>query len=120
MHPSNYRLYFLLTTLKFLAPPLVLAAAFCAAYTIPNRSLRLLIHVFSVPLYWGVNVQLRRYHDRQAAHNLGAVLAPEVCGRWPGNIDIMLRFENPHVDYVVSRYADFVQPSGRHVHFTSI
>jgi hypothetical protein len=91
MYSSNYRLFFLLSVAKFLTPPLVLSVAICLAYGISRVGLRLLVWFFCVPLYWTVKVQYTRRLARRAAHQSDAVLAPEVKGRWPGNIDIMLR-----------------------------
>jgi len=96
MYSSNYRLFFLLSITKFLTPPLLLAVAICLTYGISNTRLRLLVWFFCIPFYWTVSVQYSRRLARRAARQSGAVLAPEVKGRWPGNIDIMLRLRRPH------------------------
>lgn len=91
MYSSNYRLFFLLCVTKFLVPPLILAAVICLVGGISTVGWRLFLWFSCVPLYWTAEVQYDRRMARRIAHQSGAVLAPEVKGRWPGNIDIMFR-----------------------------
>lgn len=87
----NYRLAFLFMALNFLVPPLVLAA-FISTLVTQIPSYRALIYIFAVPAYWTVKVQHDNYVKRRDAALMGAVLAPEVKGKWPGNLDLIFQY----------------------------
>lgn len=104
----DYRKRILLSLAKALIlPPLLTSFAFRIAcpslalwYYIPFAFL-------SIPL----SVVLRSHYtvwtqDRDAAR-LGAQPIPRVCGRWPGNLDVVLRMlKSFESDYVLQGFAD--------------
>ena len=85
---SNYRLVFLVMVLKFVVPPLAMAAVICriGSWT-PFPST--LVYVLAIPTYWTIRIQYDSYTKERDATRRGAVLAPEVNGRWIGNIDLI-------------------------------
>jgi hypothetical protein len=57
------------------------------------------IGLFQIPLYLGLavalitcRIQYDRFYQRRDATQRGAVLAPEIKGRWPGNLDILVKY----------------------------
>ncbi|KAF8749700.1 cytochrome p450 [Rhizoctonia solani] len=71
---------------------------------IPESKLLLsVLYVLAVPTFWGFrNVVRDRLREREAKR-LGARVVPRVKGKWPGNIDIMLKLvKSLHGSYVAS------------------
>ena len=110
----DYRKRILLSLSKALiVPPLVT----CLALRFACRSLSLWFYLplalLSVPL----TVVLRSHYtiwsqDREAAR-LGAQPIPRVCGRWPGNLDVVLRMlKSFESDYVLQGFADLFDEYG--------
>ena len=104
----DYRKRILLSFARALiAPPLLTSIALRFACHSLSLWFYLPLALLSIPL----SVVLRSHYtvwtqDRDAAR-FGAQTIPRVCGRWPGNLDIVLRllksFEN---DYVLQGFAD--------------
>lgn len=86
---GNYRIVFFLDLASFLAPPLLIATLI-QRLLLPNVGSFLLLAI-TIPFYWTAKIQYGQWYIRREAARLGAVLAPEVKGRWPGNIDVLLR-----------------------------
>lgn len=85
---KNYRVAFLVMVLRFVVPPLALAAI------VSNYVLRrspTLIYTVAIPVYWTARVQYTIFRKKQAAARLGVALAPEVQGKWIGNIDLIFK-----------------------------
>ncbi|KAF8331895.1 cytochrome P450 monooxygenase CYP63 [Cantharellus anzutake] len=75
--------------------------------------LRLVLYVVSCLGYWTVKVQYTRFkHSREAA-KLGAVLPPRMKGKWPGNVDIVLRsLDILREGYSTEHYQQFLDENG--------
>lgn len=88
----NYRVFFLVLTLNVLIPPLIFVALI-STFIINDldRVYRSIVYALAFPVYWTIRVQHDNYARKREAARLGAVLAPEVQGKWPGNIDLVLR-----------------------------
>ncbi|KAF8261166.1 cytochrome P450 [Lactarius quietus] len=108
----DYRRRILISLAKALVvPPLLTTLAL--RYTPCSLWLYLPLALFSIPL----SVLLRSYYtmwtqDREAAR-LGAQPIPRVCGRWPGNLDVVLRMlKSFESDYVLQGFADLFDEYG--------
>ncbi len=104
----DYRKRILLSLAKALiVPPLLTCLALRFAFRSLSLPYYLPLALLSVPL----TVVLRsRYstwsQDREAA-SLGAQPIVRVCGRWPGNLDVVLRLlKSFESDYVLQGFAD--------------
>lgn len=84
----NYRVAFLVMVLRFVVPPLVLAALI-SRYVL--RWHPILIYTSAIPVYWTIRVRYDTFQKKRAAARRGAVLAPEVKGKWIGNIDLIFK-----------------------------
>ena len=88
----NYRVYFLVQLLNVFVPPLALAAVLSIlVISDRDRIVHALIYALATPLYWTVAIRYDNNVRKREAARLGAVLAPEVKGKWPGNIDVLFR-----------------------------
>jgi hypothetical protein len=85
---KNYRVAFLVMVLRFVVPPLALAAL-VSSYVL--RGCTMLVYTTAIPVYWTVRLQYDIFQKRRAAARLGIVLAPEVKGKWIGNIDLIFK-----------------------------
>ncbi|KAJ6619477.1 cytochrome P450 monooxygenase pc-3 [Mycena sp. CBHHK59/15] len=47
----------------------------------------------SLPFYAALRINLRRLHHRREAAAIGARLAPNSYGKWPGNLDLLLEMQ---------------------------
>ncbi|QRW23885.1 cytochrome P450 family protein [Rhizoctonia solani] len=103
----RHRLVWLTSLARFIGyPAFALTAALRLARParIPESKLLLsVLYVLAVPTFWGFrNVVRDRLREREAKR-LGARVVPRVKGKWPGNIDIMLKLvKSLHGSYVAS------------------
>jgi hypothetical protein len=104
----DYRKRILFSLSKALIfPPLLTCLALRFACRSLSFWLYLPLAIISIPL----TVVLRSHYtvwsqDREAAR-LGAQPIPRVCGRWPGNLDVVLRMlKSFESDYVLQGFAD--------------
>ncbi|KAF8747683.1 cytochrome P450, partial [Rhizoctonia solani] len=103
----HHRLVWLTSLARFIGyPAFALTAALRLARParIPESKLLLsVLYVLAVPTFWGFrNVVRDRLREREAKR-LGARVVPRVKGKWPGNIDIMLKLvKSLHGSYVAS------------------
>lgn len=76
-----------------LAPPLTLAALI-TAFLIPNWGgfYRALVYACVVPVHWSIKGRYEDYMNTKEAARMGAVLAPQVKGKWPGGIDLIFKY----------------------------
>lgn len=90
--PTNYRLVMLQMTANFLGRPFVLAGLIWTLLLkqFPKYYFAAL-YVFAIPVYWTVQVQYQRFMQKRDAASRGAIMAPEINGKWPGNIDLMAK-----------------------------
>lgn len=88
--PTNYRLEVLKIITNFLGRPFVLAALtwVLVLEKFPKYCFAIL-YLLAIPLYWTVHVQFDRLKQRREAASRGAILAPEINGKWLGNIDLI-------------------------------
>ena len=89
----NYRVAFIINVLRFFGPPFVLAFALSHFTLHPLRQLHAaLLYAALIPAYWTVKINYDTQVKKADAKRHGAVLAPQVRGRWPGNLDIVIRY----------------------------
>lgn len=88
----NHRVFALVLILNILVPPLALAALTLFLINNRDRSYQILLYGLAVPVYWIIRVQYDNYDRKREATRLGAVLVPEVKGKWPGNLDLLFRY----------------------------
>lgn len=88
-HYANYRLLFLLMMLKAVVPPLAVAAVICRITPWGHPFYSVITYVLAIPMYWTLRIQYSLYAKQRDAARRGAILAPEVNGKWIGNIDLI-------------------------------
>lgn len=87
----NYRLWFLVLIAKFFLPPLLIARVISRTLSFTlNTPLSALLYVSTIFAVTTLKVQWTRFMHRRDAAQRGAVLAPVIKGKWPGNIDLLL------------------------------
>jgi hypothetical protein len=110
----DYRKRILISLARaILVPPLVTYLAFRVAWRSLSPWLSFPLALLSIP----VTICLRSYYtlwvqDREAAR-LGAQPITRVRGRWPGNLDVVLRLVKSFEDgYVLQGFADLFEEYG--------
>ena len=89
--PSNYLLNFLLTISRALIPSFLLGKALSIALPQLNGTLQFAtLYLLAWLAVTITRIQYIRYSQHREAARLGAVLAPELKGRWPGNLDLLM------------------------------
>lgn len=91
MHPANFRARLILDLFFALVVPSALLNVLLRLYTIH-------LGLWSIPVYslftlcWAISKgAYSSYRQRQIAEQLGARPVPCVVGKWPGNIDVLLK-----------------------------
>ncbi|CAE6433878.1 unnamed protein product, partial [Rhizoctonia solani] len=91
----NHRLVWLTSLARFIGyPACVLTAALRLAgpKRLVDSSLLLgALYVISVPIFWGFRNTIRDVMRAREAKRLGARIVPKVKGKWPGNIDLLIK-----------------------------
>ncbi|KAH8105405.1 cytochrome P450 [Cristinia sonorae] len=110
-HPfSRYRLRILQDFVRiFVFPILLLSLAF--------KATGIRLGLLAVPVHFAFIVLCAFARDwygqllqRQEAYKMGGRVVPQVKGKWPGNIDVMLRIKNAaHNDYLCQGFLDLFQ-----------
>lgn len=85
----HYRLVFLVMMLNVFAPPLAIAAVICRIAPWTHLSYSVFTYILAIPAYWTIRIQHGSYSKRCDAARKGAILVPEVKGKWIGNIDLV-------------------------------
>lgn len=93
LFPTNYRLAMLSMIANFFGRPLVFALLI-ATFLLPGYGLfsRILVYILCIPGYWSAQNQYNLWVKKREAAARGAVLAPEIKGKWIGNIDLMIQY----------------------------
>jgi hypothetical protein len=110
----DYRKRILLSLAKALILPPLLT---CIAFRIACPSLSVWYYLPFAFLNIQLAIVIRSHYsvwaqDREAAR-LGAQPIPRVCGRWPGNLDVVLRMlKSFESDYVLQGFADLFDEYG--------
>lgn len=86
---AHYRLIFFLLVWRTVLPPLLVAAVICRIAAWTYRPHIVLTYLLTYPAYWTIKIQYDLYERRRDAARKGAILVPEVNGRWIGNIDLI-------------------------------
>lgn len=86
---ANYRLVFLVMVLKAVVPPLAIAAIICKIASWRHSSYTILTYVLATPIHWTIRIQYDSYVKQRDAARRGAILVPEVKGKWIGNVDLI-------------------------------
>ena len=92
----SHRAAFAQRLVTFFVPPLFIAASLSRLVIHVNGynlspSSSFLLYFLAIPVFWTIKVQWDVFAKMREAKRLGAVLAPEAKGRWPGNIDLLAR-----------------------------
>jgi hypothetical protein len=110
----DYRKRIIISLTKaLLVPPLLASLVLRLACRSPSAWLYLLLALLSIP----ISVGLRSYYtvwaqDREAAR-MGAKPITRVRGRWPGNLDVVLRLvKSFESGYVLQGFADLFAEYG--------
>ncbi|EMD40206.1 hypothetical protein CERSUDRAFT_112411 [Gelatoporia subvermispora B] len=75
--------------------------------------LRLLGYVLVYPIYLGVSSLFDRLHEEYEIRSLGAVRVPEVKGKLPGNIDLLIsRFRQNNASYPLAAVEEMAKKYG--------
>jgi hypothetical protein len=107
MNPRRYRTRLLLDATRLLVlPATVLAALRCLSGSRHN-GLTPLYYLSFVVLWAFARGLYSDYVQSEGARRLGAQRIPRVVGRWPGNIDILLRIMRSYkTDYLLDFYKE--------------
>ena len=103
---SHYRLVFLMMVLKSVALPLAIAAVICRIASWTHLFYSFFTYVLAIPMYWTILIQYDLYATQRDATRRGAILIPEVNGRWRGNIDLLFLRAFHFVQAMPRRNAD--------------
>lgn len=76
--------------LNLAVPPAVAIFSLQSLYHVSPWAL-LFVAILSIPLAFVIRVQWTLFRDKRAAAALGATLAPTPPGKWPGNLDILVK-----------------------------
>jgi hypothetical protein len=110
----DYRKRILVSLAKAIVLPPLLT---CLAFRIACPSLSVWYYLPLAFLNIQLSIVIRSHYsvwaqDRDAAR-LGAQTIPRVCGRWPGNLDVVLRMlKSFESDYVLQGFADLFDEYG--------
>lgn len=70
-------------------PPLISAALVVHFAPLSLRRYSSIVYLLAVPACWTIRIKVERLENKRHAKRLGAVLVPEVKGKWPGNVDLI-------------------------------
>ncbi|CAE7113403.1 unnamed protein product [Rhizoctonia solani] len=88
----NHRLVWLTSLARFIGyPAFVLTAALRLVDVHPGSILLCGLYVIVIPIFWGFRNTVRDASRARTANRLGARIVPRVKGKWPGNIDLMIK-----------------------------
>ena len=77
---------------KILVPSILVAWVLEGAVLPPVGLLQIPFYMAVLVAIIGLRIQYERFFQRRDTAQRGAVLAPEVKGHWPGNLDILLKY----------------------------
>ncbi|KAF9506189.1 hypothetical protein BS47DRAFT_1305586 [Hydnum rufescens UP504] len=98
---GDYRLEFVADICRILIPSLLLGRGLVALLS-PIALPQTLLYLAALVAVITSRIQLVRLYQRRDAARRGAVFAPEVKGRWPGNLDLFLEFgQSFYKDYLL-------------------
>ena len=67
----------------------------------------------SIPIWFTVRVQFREWKHHREAKRLGARLVPRIRGRWPGNVDVLLRImKSRNTHYIMDWAKEMMEEAG--------
>jgi hypothetical protein len=116
----SFRIRLLVDTVipTFLFPPLLcsvllrLLKATDLGVNLP-RFLIPLLYVASIPTCLSVRVHFERWQESRAARRMGAKLIPRLKGKWPGNLDILLKLVSaPRKGYILDGVKAILESAG--------
>ena len=92
--PTWYRTRFFIGAAETLAPPFWLAYTFLTKVLYQQGSgfVATLVYIAFIPLWIFLTSWYTIWRQDRRARQLGARSIPRAKGKWPGNIDIMMRF----------------------------
>lgn len=93
-HPySRYRIRFLQDLLRIVVVPSACFSFLLSTVNIRLGLLALPCHVVSIVVAACFRNWYYDYRDCRTARQMGARVAPVVNGKWPGNLDVLLKFK---------------------------
>jgi hypothetical protein len=126
---AAFRKRLLLETLlpTFFLPPLFMASliqvsVFCQIYVPRSFTIsRTMLYIASVPLWFAIRIQMREWKHRRESERLGARMVPRLRGKWPTNIDILLRIMRAkRTHYVMDWAKEMMEKTGSTIINTNI
>jgi len=90
---ANYRFRILKDILQALVVPPVLVSLCCRTLNLWFGWWSIPAHLLAIPLAVFIRVQYSDFVQARQARQLGARPIPRVVGKWPGNIDVMLKLK---------------------------
>ena len=110
MNPTRYRVRLLLDICRIICLPVFV---FSLGLNITQKHLGFLTipsHVLFIALWASVKHALRNHIQDREARRLGAKRIPQVVGKWPGNIDILLKMLRAfRTSYVLDVYLNLFE-----------
>lgn len=93
MNPANYRARFLLDVFRVLVVPTfaLIAALLLLDCQLPSGWLWLPVDLIFIAAWAGIKQRFTDYRQGREAKAFGARSIPRAIGKWPGNVDILLR-----------------------------
>ena len=110
----DYRKRILITVARALIlPPLLTSLLLRFFYNSVSSSIHLTVALLSIPIVIGLRSQYTVWSQDRAATSMGAKPITRVRGRWPGNLDIVLRLlKSFESEYVLQGFADLFAEYG--------
>ncbi|KAF8882235.1 cytochrome P450 monooxygenase CYP63 [Infundibulicybe gibba] len=91
MNPVHHRRRVLLDISKILIFPPVALCLFLRVFDLSFGTLAIPCHILFIALWTAARNTYSNIIQQRQAEQLGARLIPQVVGRWPGNIDVLLK-----------------------------
>ncbi|KAJ1300310.1 hypothetical protein OPQ81_005132 [Rhizoctonia solani] len=113
----NHRLVWITSFARFIGyPAFILTAALRLFHPdrVPTSKILLgPLYILSIPIFWSLRNVIRDTLREREAKRLGARVVPKVKGKWPGNVDVMLRLvRSIHGGYVAEVWDELSKEYG--------
>ncbi|KAG2155274.1 cytochrome P450 monooxygenase CYP63 [Suillus bovinus] len=109
-HHTNYRFRILKDIFRALVAPPLLVSLCCKTLNLRFGWWSIPAYLLAIPLAAFVRVQYTDFVQAREARQLGAKTIPRVVGKWPGNIDVMLKLRQGHASqYIYEPFLDLFE-----------
>jgi hypothetical protein len=110
MNPSNYRARVVLDIFHIFVVPTVVLSLVLSFFKYRLGLLSLPIHLCFVVLWAATKGVLSEAKQDREARSLGARSIPRVVGKWPGNVDVLLRMMRAFkTSYILDVYLELFE-----------